>query len=64
MGIYGVKQIQKDFTNGGYYNTLSFRDITSGTNGDYFAGTGWDPVTGMGSFLSYIPNSHKGKNNS
>jgi len=25
-----------------------FRDITSGTNGDYSAGAGWDPCTGLG----------------
>ncbi len=27
----------------------AFRDITSGNNGAYSAGTGWDPVTGLGS---------------
>ena len=25
-----------------------FRDITSGSNGAYQAGAGWDPVTGLG----------------
>ncbi len=25
-----------------------FRDITSGSNGDYSAGAGWDPCTGLG----------------
>jgi kumamolisin len=28
---------------------MSFRDITSGTNGAYRAGVGWDPCTGLGS---------------
>jgi kumamolisin len=27
----------------------SFRDITQGNNGDYNAGAGWDPCTGLGS---------------
>jgi kumamolisin len=27
----------------------TFRDITSGTNGNYSAGPGWDPCTGLGS---------------
>jgi kumamolisin len=27
----------------------TFRDITSGNNGDYIAGPGWDPCTGWGS---------------
>ena len=27
----------------------AFRDITVGTNGDYAAGAGWDPCTGLGS---------------
>ncbi len=27
----------------------TFRDITQGNNGDYKAGTGWDPCTGLGS---------------
>jgi kumamolisin len=27
----------------------SFRDITSGNNGDYSAGLGWDPCSGWGS---------------
>ena len=43
---------------GGYLNPLlynipatsgAFRDITQGNNGDYSAGTGWDPCTGLGS---------------
>ena len=58
MGIYGVRQVQNDFANGGYYKTLSFRDITSGSNGAYTTGTGWDAVTGMGSFLKYTPSSN------
>ena len=32
----------------------AFRDITSGTNGDYKAKSGWDPCTGLGS-----PNGQK-----
>jgi len=58
MNIYGVAQVQKDFANGSYYKTLSFRDITSGSNGGYSAHKGWDPVTGMGSFLKYTPSSN------
>jgi kumamolisin len=27
----------------------AFRDITSGNNGAYVAGVGWDPCTGLGS---------------
>ena len=27
----------------------TFRDITQGNNGDYKAGAGWDPCTGLGS---------------
>ena len=41
----------------GYLNPLlylpgeegTFRDVTSGNNGGYSAGTGWDPCTGLGS---------------
>ena len=55
MNIHGVTQVQNDFANGGYYKALSFHDITSGSNGDYVAGTGWDAVTGMGSFAKYTP---------
>ncbi len=29
--------------------TAAFHDITSGNNGDYQAGPGWDPCTGLGS---------------
>ena len=58
MSIYGVTQVQNDFANGGYYKTLSFHDITSGSNGGYNAGTGWDAVTGMGSFAKYTPSSN------
>ena len=57
MNIYGVAQVQKDFANGGYYKTLSFRDVTSGSNRNYTASFGWDPVTGMGSFAKYTPSS-------
>jgi kumamolisin len=43
-------------TNVGYVNALlysgnaeaTFRDITSGSNGDYSAGPGWDACTGLG----------------
>ncbi len=55
MNINGVAQVQKDFANGGYYTTLSFHGITSGSNGGYTAGPGWDPVTDMGSFAKYTP---------
>jgi kumamolisin len=31
------------------YGTVgSFQDITSGNNGAYQAGAGWDPCTGLG----------------
>ena len=44
-------------TNVGYVNALlysakvepTFHDITSGSNGDYSAGKGWDACTGLGS---------------
>ena len=32
-----------------YANPAAFRDITSGNNGAYKAGPGWDPCTGLGS---------------
>ena len=32
-----------------YTNLNAFRDITSGNNGAYTAGPGWDPCTGLGS---------------
>ena len=32
-----------------YANGAAFRDITSGNNGAYKAGPGWDPCTGLGS---------------
>ncbi len=32
-----------------YQNPQAFNDITSGSNGDYNAGPGWDPCTGLGS---------------
>jgi kumamolisin len=32
-----------------YANPAGFNDITSGNNGAYQAGTGWDPCSGMGS---------------
>ncbi|MCL6107138.1 MAG: protease pro-enzyme activation domain-containing protein [Actinobacteria bacterium] len=46
--------------NSSNYATV-FHDITSGSNGDYAAGTGWDPPTGWGSpdgyqmLLKYYP---------
>ena len=55
MNINGVTQVQNDFQNGGYYKSLSFHDIISGTNGGFNASSGWDPVTGMGSFENYFP---------
>jgi len=44
-------------TNVGYVNALlysakvepTFHDITTGSNGDYSAGKGWDACTGLGS---------------
>ena len=53
MNLYGVSQIQKNFPNGGYYKYFVFNDITSGNNGYFSATSGWDPVTGMGSFSNY-----------
>ncbi len=32
-----------------YQNPGALNDITKGTNGDYHAGKGWDPCTGLGS---------------
>ena len=32
-----------------YLNSQTFRDITSGNNGAFSAGPGWDPTTGLGS---------------
>ena len=32
-----------------YQQAAAFRDITSGNNGAYQAGTGWDACTGLGS---------------
>ena len=32
-----------------YQHPEAFNDITSGSNGDYSAGRGWDPCTGLGS---------------
>jgi kumamolisin len=32
-----------------YANASAFTDITSGNNGAFSAGPGWDPVTGLGS---------------
>jgi subtilase family serine protease len=34
----------------GTQNTPAFHDVTSGSNGDYSAATGWDYTTGFGSF--------------
>jgi kumamolisin len=34
-----------------YANPAAFTDITSGDNGSYHAGTGWDPCTGLGTPL-------------
>ena len=54
MSINGVRKIQNDFQNGNYYTNFSFNDITLGYNGDYNASQGWDPVTGLGSFIPSI----------
>lgn len=32
-----------------YAHPEAFRDVTSGSNGDYRAGPGWDPASGLGS---------------
>ncbi|MGZ3338071.1 MAG: peptidase S53, partial [Isosphaeraceae bacterium] len=32
-----------------YANPGALNDITEGSNGDYNAGPGWDPCTGLGS---------------
>ncbi len=53
MSIYGINKVQQDFLNGGYYRMMSYRDISTGNNGAYSAGVGWDAVTGMGSFAQY-----------
>jgi kumamolisin len=54
MSIYGINKVQQDFQNGGYYRIMSYRDITTGNNGAYSAGVGWDAQTGMGSFAKYL----------
>ncbi len=54
MSLYGINKVQQDFQNGGYYRILSYRDVTSGNNGGFSAGVGWDTVTGMGSFSHYL----------
>ncbi len=54
MSIYGINKVQQDFQNGGFYRMLSYRDITTGNNGAYSSGVGWDAVTGMGSFVNYL----------
>ena len=46
MNLYGVRKVQNDFENGGYYNKLTFHDIKIGNNGNYTAQVGWDAVTG------------------
>ena len=53
MKLYGINKVQKQLMNGGIYNALTFKNITSGSNGAYNASTGWNPVCGMGSFSSY-----------
>jgi kumamolisin len=57
MSIYGINKVQQDFQNGGFYRMLSYRDINTGNNGAYSAGSGWDAVTGMGSFANYLAQS-------
>lgn len=37
-----------------YRNAAAFQDVTQGNNGDFYAGTGWDACTGLGS-----PNGQK-----
>jgi pseudomonalisin len=37
------------YRSGATSSTLIFHDVTSGSNGDYSAGVGWDYVTGFGS---------------
>lgn len=51
MSLSGVATVQNKFKNGGIYTALSYHDIVSGNNGGYYAGAGWDAVTGKGSFL-------------
>jgi hypothetical protein len=63
MSIYGLNKVQQDFQNGGYYRMVSFRDITTGNNGAYSAGVGWDAVTGMGSFAQYSTQSTSSTSN-
>ena len=52
MQINGIATIQAKFKNGGYYKYLNFNDITLGESDCYTAGTGWDPVTGLGSYTN------------
>ena len=38
-----------DFNAFAYANSAAFSDVTMGDNGDFSAGPGWDPTTGLGS---------------
>jgi hypothetical protein len=62
MTLYGIEKVQNDFQDGGYYNAFSYNDITSGSNGEFSAYVGWDPVTGLGSFAKYNPTIFTTKN--
>ena len=53
MALNGTASVQSLFQNGGYYSVLSFNDVTTGNNGGFKAGIGWDAVTGIGSFSSF-----------
>jgi len=43
------RTIYTGYGSAGYYSSLTFRDIQSGTAGKYSAGSGWDFTTGVGS---------------
>jgi hypothetical protein len=53
MNVFGKTKDQSDFANRGYYPNLRYHDIMPGSNGNYTAVSGWDVVTGMGSFGIY-----------
>jgi kumamolisin len=48
--INSAKKAPSGFINAALYaSPTAARDISTGTNGDYTAGQGWDPCTGLGS---------------
>jgi PKD repeat protein len=50
LGFGGKQFYALDTTKGLMSTATGFHDVTSGTNGVYMAGTGWDNTTGFGTF--------------